>query len=379
MSEEKKHNEEVTEELKDRLHEILACDEEQEEDEEKKEEPVFTEKGTNFFGINLPRLDESAPMEKAKALTERVVWWEDTKQNARIMAACLAANTPIYLEGPAGVGKTFFAEIMASSMGLRFSRMIGSKYRMADSLFVEKDVRQTEKGPITVYTPTELLREMINGGTVLIDEANIIKADTLAELNLFDRNPARITDLAGKLVEMPNGQIEPFPEDFIAHPNFRLILAGNYGDNFHGTKEQNYATLTRFQAIKFERTPFENILKIINNRIINKILGPEGSLEDLKAIQEMMQPILEISKKILDKVQEIEESSDPDNPNPELIIYQSMPEISTRELIRYLHLVCRGLTPEEALEDYFTKLGHTHPGALKIMQTTLKDLLTPKE
>lgn len=340
------------------------------------DEPTFTPEGVNYFGIFLPRIDEAVPMERARESSNKTVWWDNFKTNARTMAACLKVNTPLYLEGPAGVGKTFFAEQMSAGMGLPLYRMNGPKYRMAESLFLEKDVRTNEKGPLTLYTPTPLLIAMKEGGVILLDEANIIKSDTLAELNIFDRNPIKITDSFGKLIEWPDGKIEKFPEEFVAHPNFRIILAGNLGKHFHGIKDQNLATLSRFHQVNFERISVEEIEKILRQRLIKK-LGPEASLKEIKRVFDSMQPILEIAKLMMDKINKIEES--PDTVSPELSIYEGAPEMNPRILIRYLYLVMDGLRPEEVMEDYIVTLGRTNPEAAKVIKKTFKEYLTPKK
>ncbi len=370
----KQDNPEISE-LKSNIAKIVESEGQGLEEGSESKEPKISPEGIDYFGIFLRRVDEQEPMEMAVADCKKVIWWKDYVQNARILAACLEANTPVYLEGPAGAGKTLFAEMMSHSMGMPLYRMNGPKYRMAESLFLEKDVRSTDKGPVTVLTPSPLLMAMRDGGVVLLDEANIIRADTLAELNIFDRNPIKITDLTGKMIEWPDGTIERFPPEFQAHRNFRIILAGNFGRNYHGIKEQNRATLSRFHFVEFERMPIEEIKKMLNNRMINK-LGKGASLTEMRRCQELIQPILEIAKIVLQRIEEAETEGES---KPELSIYQDMPEISPRDMIRYLYLMIPGLRPDEVMEDYFTKLKKSNPEARLVIMKTFKDYLTPKE
>ena len=126
-----------------------------------------------------------------------------TCENFAAIVSTVNAGIPVYMYGPAGTGKSYTAKKVAEALGLPF-------YESMQVLFAHDLKGYGDAGG--EYVPTPFYKAFTNGGLFFLDEADASAAEALTVLN---------TAIANRRFEFPVvGNVE-------AHPNFRVIAAGN--------------------------------------------------------------------------------------------------------------------------------------------------------
>lgn len=145
--------------------------------------------------------------------------------------ACVKANIPVYLAGPAGSGKNHTLEQVAKRIGLDFyfTNSVQQEYKLTG--FIDAG---------GAYHETEFYKAFKNGGLFFLDEMDASIPEVLVLLNAA---------IANGYFEFPNGRIT-------ANENFRVVAAGNTVGNgadesYTGRMVLDQATLDRFAVIEF--------------------------------------------------------------------------------------------------------------------------------
>lgn len=144
--------------------------------------------------------------------------------------AYVAADEPVFLKGPAGCGKNVTCKQVADALGLDFyfSNAVTQEHKLTG--FVDA---------MGVYHTTQFHEAFTKGGLFFLDEMDASIPEVLIILNAAIAN--RYFDFPGE------GRVE-------AHPNFRVIAAGNtsgLGNDFEyvGRNPLDAASLDRFAQI----------------------------------------------------------------------------------------------------------------------------------
>lgn len=146
--------------------------------------------------------------------------------------ACVEAEVPVYLYGPAGSGKNHVLQQIADELGLEFyfTNSVQQEYKLTG--FIDAGGN---------YHETEFYRAFKNGGLFFLDEMDASIPEVLVLLNAA---------LANGYFEFPNGKIN-------AHEDFRVVSAGNTvgtgaDEQYSGRLQLDQATLDRFAMIEFD-------------------------------------------------------------------------------------------------------------------------------
>lgn len=147
------------------------------------------------------------------------------------------AGVPVFLTGPAGVGKTTLAETVAKAVNARRIFVI-----QADALPQRHEVFGFLSPVSGDYVTGAVYDLYKNGGIFLIDEFDTGHTSLGTNLNLL---------LAQGYYDFPNG------EHVVRHADFRIVVTGNtYGQGgsveFAGTNRINGATLDRFVKVEID-------------------------------------------------------------------------------------------------------------------------------
>lgn len=147
------------------------------------------------------------------------------------------AGVPVFLTGPAGVGKTTLAETIAKAVNARRIFVI-----QADALPQRHEVFGFLSPVSGDYVTGAVYDLYKNGGIFLIDEFDTGHTSLGTNLNLL---------LAQGYYDFPNG------EHVVRHADFRIVVTGNtYGQGgsveFAGTNRINGATLDRFVKVEID-------------------------------------------------------------------------------------------------------------------------------
>lgn len=152
------------------------------------------------------------------------------EQYAKIIA-CVKADIPVYLVGPAGSGKNHTLEQIARQlkMDFYFTNSIQQEHKLTG--FIDAG---------GIFHETEFYKAFTNGGLFFLDEMDASIPEVLVLLNAA---------IANGYFEFPNGRAE-------AHINFRVVAAGNTmgsgaDDQYTGRLVLDQATLDRFAIIEF--------------------------------------------------------------------------------------------------------------------------------
>ena len=127
------------------------------------------------------------------------------KVTAKFKAICttIAKGYPLYMYGDAGTGKSHTAKQVAEALGLDF-------YESQQVLFAHEMKGYGDAGGN--FVPTPFFKAFTQGGLFFLDEIDASQPEALVVLN---------TAIANRRFDFPVvGNVE-------AHPNFRVIAAGN--------------------------------------------------------------------------------------------------------------------------------------------------------
>lgn len=146
----------------------------------------------------------------------------------------VAADEPVFLTGPAGSGKNVLCQQVAKALGLDFyfSNAVTQEYKITG--FTDAN---------GVFHESQFYKAFKNGGLFMLDEMDASIPEVLVILNAAIAN--RYFDFPA-----PIGYVE-------AHPNFRVIAAGNtfgHGADYEyvGRNQLDMASLDRFAMVRIE-------------------------------------------------------------------------------------------------------------------------------
>ena len=141
-------------------------------------------------------------------------------------------NIPIYLTGKAGTGKNVICQQVAKALGLDFyfTNAVTQEYKLTG--FIDANGK---------YQETQFYKAFTNGGIFMLDEMDASIPEVLIVLNAA---------IANKYFDFPIGKVE-------AHPNFRIVAAGNtcgLGANsvYTGRYCLDRASLDRFAMVDID-------------------------------------------------------------------------------------------------------------------------------
>lgn len=142
-------------------------------------------------------------------------------------------DVPIMLYGPAGSGKGFLCEQVATALGLKYYFMNSVTEEFKINGFIDVN---------GVYHPSKFYEAFTNGGLFFLDEIDASAPEVLVCLNAA---------IANRYFTFPNG-------DFVtAHENFRVVAAGNtLGTGadaaYTGRMQLDAASLNRFVVVPID-------------------------------------------------------------------------------------------------------------------------------
>ena len=153
------------------------------------------------------------------------------------------ADLPVFMSGPAGSGKNVICKQVAEALDLdfHFTNAVTQEYRLTG--FIDA---------MGKYHETEFYRAFKFGGVFFLDEMDASIPEVLVILNAA---------IANRYFEFPCGKID-------AHPNFRIVAAGNtFGTGADNTYTGRYcldgASLDRFSVVEIDYS--KTIEKYITN------------------------------------------------------------------------------------------------------------------
>lgn len=146
----------------------------------------------------------------------------------------VANDEPVFLTGPAGSGKNVLCKQVAEALGLNFyfTNAVTQEYKLTG--FTDA---------MGNYQPTQFYKAFTEGGLFMLDEMDASIPEVLIILNAAIAN--RYFDFPA-----PIGYVE-------AHPNFRVIAAGNttgQGASYEyvGRNQLDAASLDRFAVVRVD-------------------------------------------------------------------------------------------------------------------------------
>lgn len=196
--------------------------------------PILDEYIRNTYGV-LPKVIEvktEKGTNKIKGITH-----EKFEQVLKI----INAGIPVFMTGGAGTGKNVIAKQVAESLGLEFyfTNAVTQEYKLTG--FIDAN---------GIYQETQFFKAFTKGGLFFLDEMDASIPEVLIILN---------SALANGYFDFPCGK-------FDAHPDFRVISAGNtFGTGadieYTGRFQLDGASLDRFAVIEIDYSPaIENAL-----------------------------------------------------------------------------------------------------------------------
>lgn len=141
-------------------------------------------------------------------------------------------NIPVYLTGKAGTGKNVICQQVAEALGLDFyfTNAVTQEYKLTG--FIDANGK---------YQDTQFYKAFTQGGLFFLDEMDASIPEVLVILNAA---------IANRYFDFPIGKVE-------AHPNFRVIAAGNTSGlgadvNYTGRYCLDRASLDRFAMVEID-------------------------------------------------------------------------------------------------------------------------------
>jgi len=214
---------------------------EEEFDEESNEEKEEVE------AIETEQVEEDKPDEVEEVKDEEPIKLPKKVRHEKysIIKACLEANIPIYLAGPAGSGKNYTVEQIARENGWNFyyTNSVQQEYKLTGFIDAGGNYQETE-----FYKACTDSEECI----FFLDEMDASVPEALVLINAA---------IANGYFEFPNGRVSLGDVHFVAAGN----TVGSGADELYtGRMVLDQATLDRFAIIEFGYSrPIE--LKLTNN------------------------------------------------------------------------------------------------------------------
>jgi hypothetical protein len=159
-------------------------------------------------------------------------------------------DIPVYLTGKAGTGKNVICKQVAEALGLDFyfTNAVTQEYKLTG--FIDANDK---------YQETQFYKAFTKGGVFFLDEMDGSIPEVLIILNAA---------IANRYFDFPIGKVE-------AHPNFRIIAAGNTlgtgaDNNYTGRYCLDRASLDRFALINIDYSPkIEKAMALNNMDLVN--------------------------------------------------------------------------------------------------------------
>ena len=159
-------------------------------------------------------------------------------------------DIPVYLTGKAGTGKNVICKQVAEALGLDFyfTNAVTQEYKLTG--FIDANGK---------YQETQFYKAFTKGGVFFLDEMDGTIPEVLIILNAA---------IANRYFDFPIGKVE-------AHPNFRIIAAGNTlgtgaDNNYTGRYCLDRASLDRFALINIDYSPkIEKAMALNNMDLVN--------------------------------------------------------------------------------------------------------------
>lgn len=159
-------------------------------------------------------------------------------------------DIPVYLTGKAGTGKNIICKQVAEALGLDFyfTNAVTQEYKLTG--FIDANGK---------YQETQFYKAFTKGGVFFLDEMDGSIPEVLIILNAA---------IANRYFDFPIGKVE-------AHPNFRIIAAGNTlgtgaDNNYTGRYCLDRASLDRFALINIDYSPkIEKAMALNNMDLVN--------------------------------------------------------------------------------------------------------------
>ena len=190
--------------------------------------PILDEYITKTYGV-LPKVIEVKTEKETRKI--KGVTHEKFEQVLKI----ISADIPVFMTGGAGTGKNVIAKQVAESLGLEFyfTNAVTQEYKLTG--FIDANGK---------YQETQFFKAFTKGGLFFLDEMDASIPEVLIILN---------SALANGYFDFPCGK-------FDAHPDFRVISAGNtFGTGadieYTGRFQLDSASLDRFAVIEIDYSP----------------------------------------------------------------------------------------------------------------------------
>lgn len=159
-------------------------------------------------------------------------------------------DIPVYLTGKAGTSKNVICKQVAEALGLDFyfTNAVTQEYKLTG--FIDANGK---------YQETQFYKAFTKGGVFFLDEMDGSIPEVLIILNAA---------IANRYFDFPIGKVE-------AHPNFRIIAAGNTlgtgaDNNYTGRYCLDRASLDRFALINIDYSPkIEKAMALNNMDLVN--------------------------------------------------------------------------------------------------------------
>lgn len=181
----------------------------------------------------LQELENQMPKETIQINVNGLVKKITGKVHEKFKTVCayVANDEPVYLAGPAGCGKNHLCEQVAEALGLDFyfTNAVTQEYKLIG--FVDA---------MGTYQETPFYKAFTNGGLFMLDEIDASIPEALIILNAAIANREMVFPNSAEIVH--------------AHPNFRVVAAGNTvgtGATFeyNGRSQLDGASLNRFGMV----------------------------------------------------------------------------------------------------------------------------------
>ena len=176
----------------------------------------------------------------------------------------------ISFSGPAGTGKTTYAEIIAGAPNLPFQLVVGKAGVDSSVYFGYESIVSHDGASQTRWHDGNVTQAARYGALLLFDEINLTEPEIIGSMNtLLDNSRAIVLD---------NGEVVK------AHPNFTYIEAMNIGSGYDGTSKMNNSHVDRCERhIRFGLFSQDKEILILkkrtgytNDRILKKLVQIES-------------------------------------------------------------------------------------------------------
>lgn len=225
------------------------------------------------FSAQVPARDQDYVFRKDVVL--ELLVWMTTKRSF--------GNDGLWISGPTGSSKSTIVEQLCNRLSIPVWVVQCSGTTEAEDIIGGVGLRDGSTG----FIPGPALKAHAAGGVLLLEEADRLRPDVMGSIAPLMEN--RAFEAGGQMVDRAGTNL------------FSIVVTSNTRGGrdstglWQGAKQQNLATLHRFQTISVGYMDADTELRLLDKKVVSKIAGTP---EELDSMRDQCKILVQVANKV---------------------------------------------------------------------------------